>query len=82
MNETIQDNLKLCPFCGGRAEVRMDTDISGGGLYVYVVCRLCGAHRAPEWTRPDMQGRKAAVIKATRDWNRRVRNGTCSTCEQ
>ena len=71
MNETIQDNLKLCPFCGGRAEVRMDTDISGGGLYVYVVCTGCGIHGAPAWTVPGLKERRAAVEEVVKSWNRR-----------
>ena len=69
MNDTIQGALKRCPFCGGEAEIRMDTDISAGGLYVYAVCRLCGAHRSPEWARTGEEGRKAAVVRAARDWN-------------
>ena len=34
MSEMFKDSLKCCPFCGGEAEIRMDTDSSGGGLYV------------------------------------------------
>ena len=32
MSEMFKDFLKCCPFCGGEAEIRMDTDSSGGGL--------------------------------------------------
>ena len=73
MSSLLQGALKRCPFCGGEAEIRMDTDMSAGGLYVYAACRLCGAHRAPEWAQSVTEGRQAAVIKAARDWNRRAK---------
>lgn len=63
--------LRPCPFCGGDAEIRMDTDISGGGLYVYAVCRLCGAHRNPEWAQAGQEARKRAVCLAVHTWNMR-----------
>lgn len=73
MSDTIQGALKRCPFCGGEAEIRMDTDISAGGLYVYAACRLCGAHSAPEWAQAGREGRQLAVVKAARDWNTRAK---------
>jgi len=67
----LDQALRPCPFCGGEAEIRMDTDISGGGLYVYAVCRLCGAHRKPEWAQAGQEDRKRAVCLAVHAWNKR-----------
>ena len=69
MSEMFKDSLKCCPFCGGETEIRMDTDSSGGGLYVYAVCTGCGVHGAPVWALPGVKERRAAVEKVARGWN-------------
>ena len=60
----------LFVFCGGEAEIRMDTDSSGGGLYVYAVCTGCGIHGAPVWALPGVKERRAAVEEVVRGGNR------------
>lgn len=69
MSEMFKDSLKCCPFCGGEAEIRMDTDSSGGGLYVYAVCTGCGVHGAPVWALTGVKERRAAVEEVARGWN-------------
>ena len=75
MSEMFKDFLKCCPFCGGEVEIRMDTDSSGGGLYVYAVCTCCGIHGAPVWALPGVKERRTAVEEVARLWNRRVSYG-------
>ena len=72
MSEMFKDSLKWGPFCGGEAEIRMDTDSSGGGLYVYAVCTGCGILGAPVWALPWVKERRAAVEEVVRGWNRRT----------
>jgi Lar family restriction alleviation protein len=61
-------NLKLCPFCGGEAEI---ASCKSGGVifrttYYYVRCTTCGAtSRVQEVAR-----------KAERSWNRRADDET------
>ena len=66
MSEMFKDFLKCCPFCGGEVEIRMDTDSSGGGLYVYAVCTGCGIHGAPVWALPGVKERRAAAEEVVR----------------
>ena len=51
--------LKPCPFCGGKAEVREYIAITD---YVFVICRNCGACVGPY----------GIEEKATENWNRRT----------
>lgn len=59
-------DLKPCPFCGGKAHIAVDTEVTRdcqGRLWTYiVVCRYCcatsGLHYSPD--------------RAAESWNRRV----------
>lgn len=37
------NELKPCPFCGGKASVRSEHDSDGFGNFHYVACGSCGA---------------------------------------
>ena len=63
----MSEELKPCPFCGGKAEL-VDYGISGE--YKVVWCFECGA-RTRMFYAEIFRGRKAIE-----EWNRRVKDGS------
>lgn len=70
--------LKPCPFCGGEAEMYVDTD-SVMGKFWYIRCKKCycrgtGVYEFGKQLEP--QEEYAAIIgaweRATKAWNRRA----------
>lgn len=57
------EDLKLCPFCGGTAEISECSDRSG-----YVVCTRCRQH-GEIWGSYDYSGKQMAI----QHWNRRAK---------
>lgn len=74
--------LKPCPFCGGRAEIKTDSNgVDYYGLFSQlhsVVCTKCGATTAKSYKSEFRRGINGFQIlkdgyeEATADWNRRV----------
>lgn len=68
--QTMSDQLKTCPFCGGKAILVTLSSCRG-----YVACiGDCGFKSADFWDEP-MTGKERAEFKwnelATKSWNRR-----------
>lgn len=63
------DELKPCPFCGGKAYYSYNQDYAGGPLNFFVGCD-CGVQIDQDWC--DI-GSKEALFRA---WNRRADHGT------
>lgn len=66
MNKTtknLKKELKPCPFCGGKAEIKKDE-----GQYVNIKCTQCPCDMGRYWFT-----RQTDAIKA---WNRRFNNGS------
>lgn len=57
-------DLKPCPFCGGKAEVRRDSEME---MYYVVVCTNCPTNVGRMWF-----WKKQNAVNA---WNRRVQCG-------
>ena len=71
----MAEKLKICPFCGGDAELWTNT--SSYGRFVYVKCSVCDAqtriktaHGDPECD-PDFWEQSGAT-QAVRLWNTRA----------
>lgn len=71
------NELKPCPFCGGKAVIRKYDELVGHGMvdtYYFAKCKSC-----------KMRGRKFGILeahtvddrikKAINAWNRRAENG-------
>ncbi|KKN03616.1 hypothetical protein LCGC14_1106040 [marine sediment metagenome] len=70
MSDSLQKQLKDCPFCGGRPELRAE-----GGMFYQIVCTSCHARCGNTQVRrgkdyEDMVRRTAA--KCVMHWNRRT----------
>lgn len=63
MVDTASDELKRCPFCGGKAEYRLKSNGTGRQTQVYVRCTACGAR-----TRATIECYKSNVVSL---WNMR-----------
>ena len=65
MKETnsINDPLKGCPFCGGKAKFE-EWDDGNGGRYAHVRCEACGATGA--------EANCDHATNASAYWNRRA----------
>lgn len=66
------EELKNCPFCGGKAEVRMT-----GDFVAYASCTICGARARSailkrKFYPPDYKHIEEVATEAAADWNRRV----------
>ena len=60
------DELKKCPFCGGKASVFANNDVK-------VSCLSCGAQTDHQIDFMFLTGRCTALVKLVEDvWNRRV----------
>ena len=70
--------LKKCPFCGGKAEIRMDSVMVGfnesDDFYTVkcTACRMSGSR----YGRLDGDSKRERIEKAITAWNRRADNGT------
>ena len=62
------DELKPCPFCGGKAH--LEHDYTGDG-FSYVCCEKCGLHSV-SFVRSFEQ---ASDLRAIEYWNRRADDG-------
>ena len=62
--------LKPCPFCGGRAEVKKSTFGNNTG-YAFIICKSCEASSKNFNMSLDI----CAVEEATKAWNRRAERG-------
>ena len=71
----MNQNLKLCPFCGGEAKINSKT--MNGDVNVWASCKECGASSAiyarsangfPRRTMPDDAWFRPVVAA----WNRRI----------
>ena len=62
------DNLKSCPFCGGKAK------LEDMGFPHHVFCTECGARVTGRGFAED--GEKDAILK----WNRRIETVRCKDC--
>ena len=40
--QEVEEQLKPCPFCGGKPKVIIEEDFAGDQLYYHVWCRECG----------------------------------------
>lgn len=71
-----QDELKTCPFCGGKAEVQAYGDSAFSYLvdgYVYIECLDCEASSQSYYVGIVSKEESEAVVqKSTAEWNRRV----------
>ena len=70
-----ENELKPCPFCGGKAEFKSSVNCWGHGEYIkehYVMCTECFAHGRTE----SEYGMEAdeCIAKCKESWNRRVNN--------
>lgn len=68
----VRITLKSCPFCHGAAEIRVANDISGGGLFVFVECRICGYAQSPEWIPSTVRSMCRTIVRQERLWNRMI----------
>lgn len=59
------EQLKPCPFCGGKAVLRHFYPAFGARMRSKVICKKCRCNSG-EWGRTD---------KAVEAWNRRADNG-------
>ena len=66
------ENLKPCPFCGGKAVLKQDSGFDYGSYIYWVECSGCGASSPRESSSPTSTGVVAAVLVAA-NWNGRVR---------
>lgn len=68
----MRDSIfKPCPFCGGKAELRLECEgFLGGILYSVVTCTKCGAKGERFMQSPLI----ASNDEATNAWNRRATN--------
>ena len=60
------EELKPCPFCGGKAEI--ETGVSKMGAYARCYCKKCGARTRES---KDVSHNGSFVFDAIRAWNRR-----------
>lgn len=70
------NELKPCPFCGGKAAMKSHTECGGFGSYseiVYIKCLECGA-RGPEADSFFVGSKTDLNLIATTKWNRREDN--------
>lgn len=78
------DELKLCPFCGGKAELQhceRELPFSETQDNIFVICKGCGC--SPFWfsgvnlfyTKSGMAKAEELKQKAIEAWNRRADNG-------
>ena len=65
----MESDLKLCPFCGGEADIQRHDEF---GLY-YIVCEECGAQVISDT--PDYF-EEFSMKDLYKKWNRRATDGT------
>ena len=65
----MPNELKPCPFCGGKAKL-YNQKVIGGYDYSYVICDSCGIRTL----KYEVSTEYCAKDKATEDWNRRTEN--------
>ena len=66
----MPNELKPCPFCGGKAKL-YSQKVAGGYDYSYVFCESCKIGTKKYEVSPEY----CANDKATEAWNRRADNG-------
>ena len=66
----MTEELKPCPFCGGKAELHLIQMYEGDEPYaVNIRCPECGVNGAEEWKVDGKDFKQRAVKK----WNKRVK---------
>lgn len=68
-----RNELKPCPFCGGKA--KLTTECCGQGFYIeqkYVCCSICGARGGVA----DSYDENNLEVIAIERWERRANDGT------
>ena len=60
------DDLKTCPFCGGKASLRALDE--GNGIHYVVVCETVGCRASEDYAWPFQDDK----IKAISAWNKRA----------
>jgi tRNA(Ile2) C34 agmatinyltransferase TiaS len=66
MEEKIMEDIKRCPFCGGKAELR-------GEKRAYILCTRCNTRSASfRFIIGDEASEESAKSTAIRLWNSRV----------
>lgn len=73
------DNLKPCPFCGGKPVNSVMTSF-GGSIYIATIkCEKCGRTKQMAYSPGSVNKPKNAVATALRlakkEWNRQAREG-------
>lgn len=67
----IENTLKPCPFCGGKAEIIPTGNSTVGWKRTEVRCKLCGMTRTFRWITHNFD-REFIWKKTAELWNRRI----------
>ena len=72
----MPNELKPCPFCGGQAALKRETECVGFGMsdtYYFVQCEVCKAS-SKRFGRLDADTELERNLNAIFSWNRRTNN--------
>ena len=74
--ETFDVELKPCPFCGGKADIKkgLPQSQSRGGKQFLIQCRKCGC-RTVLFRQSALEPWKELLDACVSTWNRRVKDG-------
>lgn len=73
---TTEENLKPCPFCGGKAHIMYGPDYAHDLYEAWACCKHCGAGVPSEYLPLNCYDAiQRVVCTVRRRWNRRVGEG-------